>query len=310
MFRRVFRIASVLAAVMFSGEVLSRAQTVEVGEFSVQSFRRLEWDLDARTYHPMLDQNGKKAALIKVVTSAKDFDFDVGAMGVVGVCQEVGEIWLYVPGGVRKISIKHEEYGVIRDYVFPDEIESAVTYEMMLRTPAPTFLDLLVSVDSSIVVMKPRKVLGLTVSSVYVFPDNSAGLMLDYVKHRWGGYFKAVSSFKNPSASYECYSDGTTGDGYIWTTGRSHISFFSVSAGAVYRPCAWLDLGLGAGYGSRLLLWEDSSSLWANVIDRKVQSVAADVFLRVHFSRISFSVGYSTIGMSTGQCMVGVGYLL
>jgi hypothetical protein len=49
-------------------------------------------DLDARTLHPLLDQNGRKAALIKLVTSEKDFDFDVGIMGVTAVHKEVGEI--------------------------------------------------------------------------------------------------------------------------------------------------------------------------------------------------------------------------
>ena len=113
------------------------AQTVASDEFSVQSFRRLEWDLDARSGSPVLDQNGKKSALIKVITNAEGLDFDVGVMGVAAVRQEVGEVWVYVPEKVRKITIRHKDYGVIRDYIFPEPVESAVTYEMVLRTPAP-----------------------------------------------------------------------------------------------------------------------------------------------------------------------------
>lgn len=71
----------------------------------------------------MLDQNSRKAALIKVVIPEAGFDFDVGVMGVVSVRQEVGEVWVYVPEGVRKITVRHQTYGVIRDYEFGCPIE-------------------------------------------------------------------------------------------------------------------------------------------------------------------------------------------
>ena len=58
------------------------AQT-DSSEFRVKSFRKLDWDVDARVNYPMMDQNNKKAALIKVVTTIPGFDFDVGVMGVV-----------------------------------------------------------------------------------------------------------------------------------------------------------------------------------------------------------------------------------
>lgn len=110
------------------------AQTDSSG-FYVQSFKKLEWDLDARSNYPVLDQNNRKAALIKVVIPEAGFDFDVGVMGVVGVKQEVGEVWVYVPEGVRKITIRHQNYGVIRGYEFSFPIESASVYELKLHVP-------------------------------------------------------------------------------------------------------------------------------------------------------------------------------
>lgn len=50
------------------------------------------------------DQNGDKCALIRVQTTQKGFHFDVGSLGVQKVeDQHPGEIWVYVPQGVRHI---------------------------------------------------------------------------------------------------------------------------------------------------------------------------------------------------------------
>lgn len=100
---------------------------------SVESFRLLENDLTANTYGSMMyDQNGEVAALIRVVTPEKGFVFDGGMMGIVGTKQDVGEIMVYVPYGIQKITIKHEQLGILRDYYFPVTIEKARTYEMKL----------------------------------------------------------------------------------------------------------------------------------------------------------------------------------
>jgi len=46
----------------------------------------------------------------------------------------VGEVWVYVPHGIKKITIKHPQLGILRDYYFPCTIEKATTYEMMLAS--------------------------------------------------------------------------------------------------------------------------------------------------------------------------------
>ena len=304
-----FRIlAGLMFALLFGGGAVASGQAVSAGEFAVQSFRRLEWDMDARTYHSMLDQNGKKTALIKVVTSASDLDFDVGVMGIVAVKQEVGEVWLYVPAGVRKITVRHNDYGIIRDYMFPEEIESATTYEMVLRIPSPELPDLSAIQDSIALTMRRPRLSGLTVSGVFSYPDYSAGVAVDYVRRHWGGYLMAVSNSENPDSSYDCLSDGTTSDGYIWTSGLSRVSVRRLSAGVIFRPWRWLDFRAGAGYGFRTLLWEDTSSLWANVSDISVSGVVADAGLRFNVSHISLSVNVSTIAFRTCHLTVGVGY--
>lgn len=287
------------------------------GSFSVQSFRPLEWDLDARSTKPMRDQNGKKAALIKVITSAEDLDFDVGLMGVVAVKREVGETWVYVPEHVRKITIRHKDFGVIRDYVFPEPIESAVTYEMVLKTPPVVEKEIIVR-DSIIYMPSPadsaalskarRKPVGMSVSAVAMFPEYSGGLMVAWEKYRFGAYVKAVSNFRDSGSSYNCLSDGTTAEGYIWTSGRSRVSRLCVTAGLVFRTCPWLSLYAGAGYGDRTLLWEDSSQNWAKVSDRSYRGVSADLGLQLRLWRFRIGAGISTTAFRTADAEVSVGF--
>lgn len=108
--------------------IICRAQSI-----SVSSFKLLDNDLTANTAGTMeIDQNGETAALIKVVTTQTGYSFDGGALGIVKTKQTPGEVWVYIPRGSKKISIKHPQLGVLRDYYFPVTIAAARTYEMKL----------------------------------------------------------------------------------------------------------------------------------------------------------------------------------
>ena len=116
-------------AILYS--VLGQSQNL-----SVKSFRLLDFDLTAITEGTIvMDQNGEKAALIKVVTTQHGFTFDCGVLGIVKTEQKSGEIWIYVPRGIKKLSIMHPEYGIIRDYYLDIPIKSGLTYELTLNTP-------------------------------------------------------------------------------------------------------------------------------------------------------------------------------
>lgn len=108
---------------------------VKAQSISVASFRSLDSDLTANTTGTMeQDQNGETAALIKVVTTQTGFSFDGGALGIVKTLQKPSEIWVYVPRGIKKITIFHPQLGILRDYFFPMSIHAARTYEMVLTT--------------------------------------------------------------------------------------------------------------------------------------------------------------------------------
>ena len=103
------------------------AQELAVADFTLDE-SDLTANLDGTT---VLDQNGEKCALIKIFTTATDFTFDVGSLGVADMKQKPGEIWLYVPHGVRRITINHSQLGIC-EYTFNIPINKARTYKMKL----------------------------------------------------------------------------------------------------------------------------------------------------------------------------------
>lgn len=101
-------------------------------QFSVRTFRMLPNDITAYI-HPVKDLNQEACALIKVVGD-RDFVFST-PLGIVERRNDVGEIWIYIPRGSKLLTIKHPQWGVLRDYRFSAPLESRMTYELVLSTP-------------------------------------------------------------------------------------------------------------------------------------------------------------------------------
>lgn len=100
--------------------------------FTVEKFRQLPTDVSA-FIDAVRDLNGEACALLKVVAPA-DFAFS-SPLGIVERRDKVGEIWLFLPKGTKSITLKHPQWGVLRDYKFGTKLESRMTYEMRLRLP-------------------------------------------------------------------------------------------------------------------------------------------------------------------------------
>lgn len=106
---------------------------------SVASFKLDEKDLTANTHGTMKsDLNGDKCAIIKIETTERNFTFDVGSIGITEVvnqnAEHPSEIWLYVPHGVKSISIQHPTLGTIRDYDLGLRLKKGKTYILKLTT--------------------------------------------------------------------------------------------------------------------------------------------------------------------------------
>ena len=90
--------------------------------------------MTARVTDPVKDRNGDKCALIKVVTTESGFGWEGGMLGIMKADKKKGEYWVYVPYGAKKLTIKHDKLGVLRNYLYPEPIEKATVYEMVLTT--------------------------------------------------------------------------------------------------------------------------------------------------------------------------------
>jgi len=108
--------------------------SISLSQIAVESFRILPTDQTARITDPVIDQNGEKCALIKVVTTQTGFGWEGGMLGITKVLKKTGEFWVYIPRGAKKITIKHDKLGVLRNYVYTEAIKEATVYEMVLTT--------------------------------------------------------------------------------------------------------------------------------------------------------------------------------
>lgn len=119
-----------LAIMLFVFYSLALAQNIRVKDFYFS-----EHDLTAlQPGAAVIDQNGEKCALIKIITTIKGFTFDVGSLGIMKTDDKhTGEIWVYVPYGIRKITISHPKHGQLRNYPIPVNIEKGRTYVLELE---------------------------------------------------------------------------------------------------------------------------------------------------------------------------------
>lgn len=92
--------------------------------FTLASFRQLPTDVSAFV-DAVRDLNGEACALLKVVAPS-DFAFS-SPLGIVKRRDEVGEIWLYLPKGTKSITLKHPQWGVLRNYQLGTKLESRMT---------------------------------------------------------------------------------------------------------------------------------------------------------------------------------------
>ena len=107
------------------------AQNISVASFELDP-NDLTANLEGTTVY---DPNGQKCALIRIQTTQKGFSFDVGSLGVQKVDDnKVGEIWLYVPGGVKRITMRHPQLGTLEKWPFPVNILGSKTYMMYITT--------------------------------------------------------------------------------------------------------------------------------------------------------------------------------
>lgn len=85
--------------------------------------------------HIEYDDNGEKCALIIVDTKHPELlTFDGGSLGIKKVVPKTGQVWLYVPNGLKRLTISGENMGTLRDYDLGLSVVQARTYILKLTT--------------------------------------------------------------------------------------------------------------------------------------------------------------------------------
>ena len=139
-----------------------------------------------------------------------------------------------------------------------------------------------------------------------------AGLKKDRLSYGkeigWGGYMRLRSNFIFRKSAYSCLSNGTIGNGYAFLgNGNMQKSDLMVTAGVLAGLAPWLDIYAGAGYGQKIILWQDIEDSWASVSDFTHKGLALEAGLITSWRRLCLGIGISTVNFRTASLDLSVG---
>ena len=309
------------AAVPFSMSVdsVSLMPAAADSSFSVESFRQLPTDVSA-FIDAVRDLNGEACALLKVVAPA-DFAFS-SPLGIAARRDKVGEIWLFLPKGTKSITLKHPQWGVLRDYQFGMKLESRMTYELRVRIPHTTVVekhDTIVytqTVVDTVTVAPPRRVVPLHAFTMLTasLPDGPSWGVMAAMMSRHGGYVHASTNLRSANKTIgtcnrEGYRNGAAAVKPYYT-GKTQTSEYAITAGLIHRINDNLNIFEGAGYGSLTTAWqlaESEGGGWLRNDGLTHKGVAAEIGIVFTTGRLSLSASTLTIGGSQWQGCVGIG---
>lgn len=318
--RAILIIQAVVAAILLSGH---RAMAQK---FSVSGFRMLPNDVTA-FIDPVKDLNDEDCALIKVL-AGPDFAFST-PLGIIRRVDNTGEIWLYIPRNSKKITLKHPQWGVLRDYRFPVKIDSHITYELKIDEPLSiplmaeampqitTLRDTVVITHTDTLVIKPvRKTYPLTLTAVAgaVYGGTAGtfapGVFVAAMK-RHGAFVHLMSDFgRVGTTSGACDREGMIDGRIPYYSGRKRHSFLMVNAGAAHRISNFFTIFEGLGYGTGTVAWQLADSEGGGYVRNdhyscKGLSMEAGIMVNIRKFRIMTSV--ATIKGSQWYGSVGIG---
>ena len=291
-------------------------------KFAVISVKAQKNDISA-FISPVRDLNGQACALLKV-EAPKDFAFST-PLGIVKRMDVTGEIWLYLPSGSTQITVKHPEWGVLRNYRFPTPLESHICYVMKLNCPkaeVEAIHDTIIVTQTlrdtvKVKYTKPKLPLAsyalLTTSFHKTGP--SFGFFLATMK-RHGVFMHLRSDFRSiGTTSMEVNADGyVSGDDVMpFYTGKKRHSNFALTSGFIHRLSRHINIFEGAGYGTTSTAWQvdnAGTNTWALCTDHCHKGIAAEAGLMWHNHRWSALVSASTLKCKVWQVNIGIGIKL
>ena len=291
-------------------------------EFSVASFQVLPNDVSA-FINNVRDLNDDACALIKV-EAPSDFAFST-PLGIVKRKDEVGEIWLYVPKGTKMLTLKHPQWGVIRDYKLGKPLESRMTYELKLNQPKTiiaekhdTIIQIKTVTDTiAIPQVKPKMPLSIyTLATIALHKDGPSYGIFFALMRRHGFFLHASSDLKGIGTTEgNCQEDGSINDqgDKPYYSGNTRHSNYTLTAGAIHHLGKGICLFEGIGYGRTATAWEQSESEGGGYLLNEGlthKGVAAELGALASFGRFTLSASALTIAGKQWQGCIGAGIKL
>lgn len=288
-------------------------------EFSVASFQVLPNDVSA-FINNVRDLNDEACALIKV-EAPSDFAFST-PLGIVKRKDEVGEIWLYVPKGTKMITLKHPQWGVIRDYKLGKPLESRMTYELKLNQPQlaiaekhDTIIQIKTVTDTiAIPQVKPKMPLSIyALATIALHQDGPSYGIFFAMMHRHGFFLHASSDCKSiDKTEGKCEKDGSITDSANkpYYSGDTRHSNYTFTAGAIHHLSKGICLFEGIGYGRCATAWQMGESEGGGYLLNEGlthKGVAGEIGLLSTFGRLTLSASAITIAGKQWQGSIGIG---
>lgn len=300
-------------------------------QFSVQRFRILPNDISAYI-HSEKDLNDEACALIKIVCN-RDFVFST-PLGIVERTNDVGEIWIYVPHGTVQITIKHPQWGVLRDYRLPAPLESRLTYELVINSPVTmpqrkippmkqeaTHYEMTFGYPSQLPVpewVRPKrpkeKRTYLLMLDASIHKQELAGGIRIGTMRRHGFYVHLLSNFQKTSGTQdvECDKNGIPEGSDIppYYTGKTENSRYAFLVGGLHRVTGKFCIYEGIGYGSRTVTWETNEGNYIRNKGYSAKGFSAELGGMLNIKKLIFSIGALTTGGSYWEVNTGIGFFL
>lgn len=306
---------------------LNMAQTVKAQQFEVELFQSLPYDLSA-SVAPVYDLNDEACAVVKVVCPS-EFAFST-PLGIVKRVEKVGEVWLYLPRGSRRITLKHPRWGVLRDFPFPWPLLAKQTYELRVQMPfvtsalpalgKPVGIRVETYLDSRIdwtyqmdfpAVQIPWKPFAMLTCGVTDWEQPSFGLRAGVMRKH--GFFLSVQSDLHaiPSTDGDCNRYGIPPGQVLapYDTGRIREGRFMLMGGAIHPVLPRLYIYEALGYGNHTVAWEKVDGSWLRNTYYSSNGWCAEAGVLYLFSgRYLLSAGVQIITASHWEGAVGFGY--
>lgn len=297
---------------------------LQAQDFSVASFSVLEKDITA-FMDPVYDLTNEPCALVRVVGSS-DFAFS-SPLGIVKRTDKTGEILLYLPNGSKSITIKHPQWGVMRDYRFTKPLIGKYTYEMRLTEPqkeAEIVHDTITQtvVDTvTIVQSKPRLPLQRTLMATFGIMQNDVtpGIMLMMMR-RHGAYIHAQwNMHSSPDYSEDCDKDGQlTDDTLPYYADKTQRSSYMFTVGASHRLSPLFTIYEGMGWGKTTTFWQmidhatptDATTSWLRNTHHSHKGIAFELGTVIKLGNCSATIGIATIEAKAWSIYAGIGITL